>query len=126
MDLINRQDAITAIKTLHDLRNRFSDTYDKACIIGALEEVPSAQQKSCEYWDTESNYCALNRTSAQPEQSRGKWIKNCNVAFYWKCSECGSYLICSKEDYLLRENDYPNYCPNCGADMREVDNGNLH
>ena len=96
MDLINRQDAITAIKTLHDLRNRFSDTFDKACIIGALEEVPSAQ----------------------PEQRRGKWIKNCNVAFYWKCSKCGSYLICSKEDYLLRENDYPNYCPNCGADMR--------
>lgn len=53
----------------------------------------------------------------QTEQKRGIWIKDCNVAFYWKCSECGAYLFWRKEDYLLRENDNPNYCPNCGAKM---------
>lgn len=53
----------------------------------------------------------------EPEQKRGRWIKDCNVAFYWKCSECGAYLFWRKEDYLLRENDNPNYCPNCGARM---------
>ena len=43
-DLINRQDAIKAIEDLPNCYNGFSDTYDKACIIGTLEEVPSAQQ----------------------------------------------------------------------------------
>jgi len=42
-DLISRQAAIKAIEDLQDCYNGFSDTYDKACIIGALEEVPSAQ-----------------------------------------------------------------------------------
>ena len=41
-DLIKRSDAIKAIENLHDCYNGFSDTYDKACIIGVLEEVPSA------------------------------------------------------------------------------------
>ncbi len=42
-DLIDRQAAIKAIENLQDCYNGFSDTYDKAYIIGALEEVPSAQ-----------------------------------------------------------------------------------
>lgn len=42
-DTIYRQAAIKAIENLQDCYNGFSDTYDKACIIGALEEVPSAQ-----------------------------------------------------------------------------------
>ena len=42
-DLIDRQAAIKAIENLQDCYNGFSDTYDKACIIGVLEEVPSAQ-----------------------------------------------------------------------------------
>lgn len=40
-DLIKRSDAIRAIEDLQDCYNGFSDTYDKACIIGAMEEVPS-------------------------------------------------------------------------------------
>lgn len=42
-DLISRQVAIKAIEDLKDCYNGFSDTYDKACIIGVLEELPSAQ-----------------------------------------------------------------------------------
>ena len=41
-DTISRQAAIDAILDLHDCPNGHSDTYDKACIIGVLEEVPSA------------------------------------------------------------------------------------
>jgi len=47
-ELIERQAAIKAIEDLQDCYNGFSDTYDKACIIGALEEVPSAQQDIAE------------------------------------------------------------------------------
>ena len=43
-DLISRQAAIKAIEDLPNCYNGFSDTYDKACIIGVLEEVPPAQQ----------------------------------------------------------------------------------
>lgn len=39
-DLISRQAAIKAIEDLQDCYNGFSDTYDKACIIGVLEELP--------------------------------------------------------------------------------------
>ena len=51
------------------------------------------------------------------ERKRGKWIKDCNVAFFWKCSECGAYILWRKEEYLLRNEDEPNYCPNCGSRM---------
>ena len=82
-DLISRQAAIKAIEDLQDCYNGFSDTYDKACIIGALEEVPSAQRT-------------------------GRWIEDSgNIA----CSEC--HII-----WLYRRTAF---CPNCGADMREVE-----
>ena len=42
LDLINRQDAIEAIEGMPNAYNGWSDTYDKACIIGVLEEIPSA------------------------------------------------------------------------------------
>ena len=42
-DTIYRQAAIKAIEDLQDCYNGFSDTYDKACIIGVLEEIPTAQ-----------------------------------------------------------------------------------
>ena len=41
-DYISREAAIKEILDLHDCYNGFSDTYDKACIVGALEEVPTA------------------------------------------------------------------------------------
>ena len=44
-DIIKRSEAIKAIENLHDCYNGFSDTYDKACIIGVLEEVPRAQSE---------------------------------------------------------------------------------
>ena len=42
-DCISRQQAIDAVKDLPNCRNGFSDTYDKACIIGVLEDLPAAQ-----------------------------------------------------------------------------------
>ena len=54
-DLISRQAAIKAIEDLQDCYNGFSDTYDKACIIGVLEELPTIDAvpvircKDCKY-----------------------------------------------------------------------------
>ena len=43
-DLIKREDAIEAIEELPNAYNGWSDAYDKAYIIGALESVPSADR----------------------------------------------------------------------------------
>lgn len=50
----------------------------------------------------------------EQERPKGRWIDNvdengylCNV--WRKCSHCGGLNYSKK----------PNYCPNCGADMRE-------
>ena len=42
-DLISRRAAIKAVDELPNCYNGYSDTYDKAYIIGVLEELPSAQ-----------------------------------------------------------------------------------
>ena len=90
-DLISRQAAIKEILSLHDCYNGFSDTYDKACIIGVLEEVPSAERK-------------------------GTWIKperrGC-MTYGDAYAECS---CCHGEPTYLGWG--MNFCPNCGADMR--------
>ena len=52
------------------------------------------------------------------ERKRGKWIN-------YKCSECGEPIPISKvilRGKVMWEKDQkPNFCPNCGAQMREVD-----
>lgn len=70
-DLISRQEAIKAIEDLPNCYNGFSDTFDKACIIGVLEEVQSAQRTG--HW--------INRSLniKYPEWER------------YTCSECGKH-----------------------------------
>lgn len=81
-DLIDRQAAIKAIEDLQDCYNGFSDTYDKACIIGVLEELPSAQPeiircRDCkhydgrpcgivDWWNTADDYCS--RAERRPDE----------------------------------------------------------
>ena len=48
--------------------------------------------------------------SAEPERKKGKWLLiDAGYYDYVKCSQCGETLVWGK-----------NFCPNCGADMREV------
>lgn len=65
-------------------------------------------------------------TVAQPERMRGTWIIKDNPGTGWyrvTCSECGEDVTSTAPCIGF----YPNakvtwdYCPNCGADMREVD-----
>ena len=58
----------------------------------------------------------------QPERKTGKWeergVSSENVIDAWqsaRCSVCGLYHT---TPYLYYFNSY-NYCPNCGADMRD-------
>ena len=61
-DLISRQSAIKAIEDLPNCENGYSDTYDKAYIIGVLEELPSTEPeiircKDC-IWHLKDDSCA--------------------------------------------------------------------
>lgn len=72
---------------------------------------------------TKAQYCkSVKQLMGLPfAERRGRWEKDSDAAFFWKCSECGAYLFWRKEEYLLRDTDEPNYCPNCGAKMVNED-----
>lgn len=68
-DLIKREDAIKAIEELPNAYNGWSDAYDKAYIIGTLEEVPKA------------------------DRPQGEWIYTNNplrLDDEWACNRCGN------------------------------------
>lgn len=137
-DLIDRQAAIKAIEDLQDCYNGFSDTYDKACIIGALEEVPSAQPEycldewctECKEYDHERHCCPrfnhVIRTTLQEmkeeqvERKKGKWVREDGIAHgivsrVVKCSLCGKNAGLSEEGFW----HLSDFCPNCGTRMEE-------
>ena len=68
---IDVNNAIKAVKDLFDCPNGFSDTYDKACIIDLLQEVPTEDVEPVRY---------------------GKWLKwaldERGYAIYFGCSNC--------------------------------------
>ncbi len=84
------------VEDLHDCYNGFSDTYDKACIIGLIDEQPTADVV---------------------ERKKGKWMDNpinvCSIAKH--CSRCGYPCL----GYDSSNGHKFSFCPNCGADMRE-------
>ena len=94
-DLISRRAAIdAAIEAV--------DSWPGVCNIGRQKRI--------------ENY--INKLPpAQPK--RGKWIE-----YNYPGSECVYCDQCKTEyypdDLFLGGIDYPNFCPNCGADMREV------
>lgn len=95
-DLISRRAAIKTIDDLPNCYNGYSDTYDKACIIGVLEQLPSAEKHG--KWITEYD-------------SWGGLFKTVRAH---KCSICGHYL---DFDGVNAGRGDANYCPNCGASM---------
>lgn len=93
-DLISRRAAIKAIDDLPNCYNGYSDTYDKAFIIGTLEEVPPIESK------------------------RGKWINDKGL---YRCSVCNNlwtawWAVIVPEERMYKE---MKYCPNCGARMEK-------
>ena len=142
-DLISRQDAIDTLgeeplvwdeNNDYDVATRNQWIYDVECI----KEVPSANLRTCEYWDSESNYCALCRPSAEPEPSdvardiariieneidmrviaqserkKGEWIDTETSYADGVQQECRC-SVCTR----LSLRPLGDFCRWCGADMR--------
>ena len=96
-DTIYREDAIKAIEELPNAYNGWSDAYDKAYIIGTLEEVPSVYRP------------------------QGEWIygeHNVAMCDGYRCNRCDFFVPWDYEHKFIDFiNDY-HYCPYCGARMK--------
>ena len=64
-------------------------------------------------------YTINNLPAAQPK--RGKWIHHPEIGWgeTWLCDQCGE-----KTTSTVMGKPRANFCPHCGADMREETNGN--
>lgn len=113
-DLISRQEAIDALGEEPEVSSD-DDRYDQYELglnnqwnddVAAIKASPSAQPITCKYWDGESNYCALNRPSAQ---RKGKWIYPTDINGFGRCPHCKALW-----DYGLISNPFFKFCPKCG------------
>lgn len=98
-DLIKRSDAIKAIDELPNAYNGWSDAYDKAYIIGTLEEVPSA------------------------DRPQGEWIY-CEDEYGidgYRCSNCGRHIPWDYQHKFINFIDDYHTCPFCDARMKGTD-----
>ena len=91
-----------------------SDCISRQATLVAVKDALMAWSYMPEWRDEKILEAIAELPPAQPKPKRGKWIYKTDLITaptgYWECSEC-------KEGRLLYE---ANFCPNCGADMREV------
>lgn len=133
-DLISRESVIEIIEsvcsaddsywkpdTLEKIRN-LSTHQTPSNTLGALDCVDRAEViKAVKFYET---FCdpyprvveALeDLPSVQPR--KGKWTRHFDGnEWYWYCSSCKEQWY--EEDLWMGGNSFPNFCPNCGADMR--------
>lgn len=94
-DTIYRQDAIDALCKAVDAKGEYEGEWlytDEFCKV--VNDLPSAQPE-------------------QPERKKGEWIDDGFQEEWW-----GEQFTCSICDETMI--GISNYCPNCGAEMREV------
>ena len=124
-DCISRQDAIEAIAQCTCCGNEdtlrayvLKHTLDNGWCGGILEaldavkDLPSAQPDLSEYSDKLWRN-AYERGKAEAQRKNGMWIEHnphkWGLGIVFECSKCGEKIDCEPS----------NFCPNCGADMRE-------
>lgn len=85
--------------------NGFSDTYDKARIIDAIDEQPTIKERKKGTWEIDVD-CEYDVFDIAGERT---W------AIKATCSECGFTMS------FIEGHGVFNYCPNCGARMTTED-----
>ena len=93
------------------------DTVDRQQAIDALNKLmESTYEVNYGVFDSDD---AINAIAALPpiEPKKGKWIKTARWGRVYYCDQCRNYL---DFDGVNAGRGSANWCPNCGADMREV------
>ena len=88
--IIYLDDAIDAVAKLYAIHGSEGSWVDQKDALKALEAL----------------------SPAEPEQKKGEWMWERNPYSFtesYRCTRCGQKVL----------DDYWNYCPNCGADMRK-------
>lgn len=109
MEYISREDALNEIE--------FGITYAKAFNKETGQVVELFKESNKELSKAAERVKALPAADVV-ERKKGKWIKSNIPNEKYVCSECGGacwYYDCKGK--VAKSN----FCPNCGADMREVD-----
>lgn len=117
MAYIDRDKLIKAVEDLPNCYNGFSDTYDKAFIIGLIEEIPTADVVDKERYDRLLENATIISEALRKyqnadvsERNVGKWIENTEYfPTTYTCPFCGYKIYRETTDF----------CPSCGADLRE-------
>ena len=126
MDYISREDAIKALTETCDTACPYSKNqryvmcascrFDDALTI--IEDLPAADVVGRNTLQHSQHVESVENALDVPERNVGKWLPvqgyNNNVLY---CSCCNSEV--------MGKTHTRNFCPNCGADMREDDNGKL-
>ncbi len=128
-DLIDRQAAIDAINKALD-RQTLLNFFVRKVAIDAIKQLPPAQpaqlepDQNSDLWitvpdidkvtriyvqESKSKFCRIFYEE-QPERIKGHWVNG-------RCDKCNAHapFWCMATTYYAS-----NFCPNCGADMREV------
>ena len=94
-DLIRRRDAIDALKPIAELLSYGLQSDIASDIASALMSIPTIEPK------------------------RGEWVRTFDGnEWFWYCSNCKEQWY--EDDLWMGGNEFPHFCPACGADMREV------
>lgn len=130
-ELISRKAAIKAIDDLPSCYNGYSDTYDKAYIIGVLEELPSAQPEYYDYSDIDSvwNYYAeendINLTDGAKQLKDAMWVgyrKGKESAQPETAERTAAVDVLRNElKCVLRKDCERTVCKTCDLVMKEAD-----
>lgn len=129
-EYIKREDVICAIKSLPDCPNGYSDAYDKAVIIGVIEDLPTADVVSSSLFDqidwertvAISQLAEIGKSLGEQmddvvKRKKGKW-RTTNAFPHWLyCDQCHKRLV-PNVNWIEEYNIPTNFCSNCGSDMR--------
>jgi hypothetical protein len=108
--------------------------YERACDLEAqalsyIEKIIHDEDTTVEEWRiwsailterTAFKHDIFDAPEVKPERKKGKWNFIGDQMF--ECSECGTYYTQSQFHQMrvrISDTEFPKFCPNCGADMRE-------
>ena len=102
--LIDADELKKAVEDFPNCYNGWSDTYDKAFIIGAIEEAPTIDAVSVVHGE----WIGYNAVKGDD------WLRSDGEPIFLVCNKCYGTVMNNTSAHW-------NFCPNCGAKMKGAD-----